>query len=364
MQEVMAYVETTGCRRRFLLFYFGEDFADDDCGCMCDNCRHPKDKVVVTSEIKQSLQAVEVLEENFKIKPLVDFILGNETKEMKDYRFNQKPLFGAGKGKDDIFWNSVFRHAMLNDLLRKDIETYGVLKLTDNGRNFIKKPFEVKIPLNHDYDNQVVDLDESSGKTAVLDETLVKLLKDLRREVAKSKNVPPFVIFQDPSLEDMATQYPISMEDMSKIQGVSQGKAMRYARPFIELIDQYVEDNEIERPSEFIIKQVANKSKMKVAIIQAIDKKVDFPSIASQNHLGMEELLEEMHAIVSSGTKLNIDYYLEDQLDNTVTEEIFDYFMEADTDDPEAAYRELKEDDYTMEEIQLVRIKFMSEMAN
>jgi ATP-dependent DNA helicase RecQ len=364
MQEVMAYVETTGCRRRFLLFYFGEDFADDDCGCMCDNCRNPKEKVDVTTEVQQALQTVEVLEENFKIKPLVDFILGRETKEMKDYRFNRKPLFGAGKDKDDVFWNSVFRHTMLNELLRKDIETYGVLKITERGRSFIKNPFEVKIPLNHDYDNQVVDLDDSFGKTAVLDETLVKLLKDLRREVAKKKNVPPFVIFQDPSLEDMATQYPISIDDMSKIQGVSQGKAMRYARPFIDLIGKYVEDNEIERPSEFVIKQVANKSKMKVAIIQAVDKKVDFPSIASQNHLSMEELLEEMDAIVSSGTKLNIDYYLEDQMDETVTEEIFDYFMEAETDDPEAAYRELKEDDFTMEEIQLVRVKFMSEMAN
>jgi len=364
MQEVMAYVETTGCRRRFLLFYFGEDFADDDCGCMCDNCRNPKEKVDVTSEIRQALESVQTLEENFKIKPLVDFVLGHETKEIKDYHFNKKPLFGAGKDKDDIFWNSVFRHAMLNELLRKDIETYGVLKLTDKGHSFIKKPFEVKIPLNHDYDNQVIDLDESNGKTSVLDETLVKLLKDLRRELAKKKNVPPFVIFQDPSLEDMATQYPISMDDMCKIQGVSQGKAMRYARPFIDLIGQYVEDNDIERPSEFVIKQVVNKSKMKVAIIQAVDKKVDFPSIASQNHLSMEELLEEMDAIVSSGTKLNIDYYLEDQMDDTVTQEIFDYFMEAETGDPEVAYRELKDDDVTMEEIQLVRVKFMSEMAN
>jgi ATP-dependent DNA helicase RecQ len=364
MQEVIAYVETTGCRRRFLLFYFGEDFDEKDCGCMCDNCRYPKEKVEVQQEMQHALMAIRDLDENFKIKPLVDFVMGMETKEMKDYKFNKKPLFGVGKEKDENFWNSVYRHALINDFIRKDIETYGVLKLTENGREFIDDPFEVKIPLNLDYDNQEIDLDDTSGKAAALDETLVKMLKDLRREVAKKKGVPPFVIFQDPSLEDMATQYPISMDDMAKIQGVSIGKAQRYAKPFLELIKTYVEENEIERPTDVVIKQVANKSKVKVAIIQAIDRKMPLPDIARQNDLKLDELMEELDAIVSSGTKVNIDYYLEDVMDETVVEEIYEYFMEAETDNPEAAYRELKDEEYTFEEIQMVRLKFMSEMAN
>jgi ATP-dependent DNA helicase RecQ len=364
MQEVMAYVETTGCRRRFLLFYFGEEFNEDDCNCMCDNCKNPKGKVNVTKEMTQALESVKALEENYKIKALVDFISGKQTKEMKDYRFDKRPLFGAGKDKDDIFWHSVFRHAMLNELIRKDIETYGVLKMTESGEAFLKKPYDFEIPINHDFENQAVDFDATAGKSAVLDEVLVKMLKDLRRQVAKKKNVPPFVIFQDPSLEDMATQYPISMEDMTKIQGVSSGKAQRYGRPFIELIQEYVEAHEIERPTDVVIKQVANKSKMKVAIIQAIDKKLPLPEIARQNNIKDYELMEELDAIVSSGTKVNIDYYLEDTMDEAIIEELYEYFMEAETDDPEAAYRELKDEDYEMEEIQLVRLKFMSEMAN
>ncbi len=364
MQEVMAYVETTGCRRRFLLFYFGEEFDEKDCGCMCDNCRYPKEKVEVQTEMRQALMSVRDLDENFKIKELVDFVMGNETKEMKDYKFNKKELFGVGKEKDELFWNSVFRHALLNEFLRKDIETYGVLKLTENGREFIDDPSEIKVPLNHDYDNQEIDLDDSAGKATALDETLVKMLKDLRKEVAKKKGVPPFVIFQDPSLEDMATQYPITMDDMTKIQGVSIGKAQRYAKSFLELIKNYVEENEIERPTDVVIKQVANKSKVKVAIIQAIDRKMPLPDIARQNDLKLDELMEELDAIVSSGTKVNIDYYLEDVMDETVVEEIYDYFMEAETDDPEAAYKELKDEEFTFEEIQMVRLKFMSEMAN
>lgn len=363
MQEVMAYVETTGCRRRFLLFYFGEEFNEDDCKCMCDNCKNPKEKVNVTKEMKTAIDAVAILEENYKIKTLVDFVTGKLTKEMKDYRFNKREHFGAGKEKDDIFWHSVFRHGMLNELIRKDIETYGVLKITKKGHAFLKKQFDVQIPLNHDFDNAEPDF-MGATKSAVLDQVLIKMLKDLRRKVAKQKNVPPFVIFQDPSLEDMATQYPISMDDMSRIQGVSTGKAMRYARPFLNLIKEYVEANDIERPTDVVIKQVANKSKMKVAIITAIDKKLSFPEIARQNNIKDYELIEELDAIVSSGTKVNIDYYLEDTLDEAIVEEIYEYFMEAETDDPEEAYKELKDDDYELEEIQLVRLKFMSEMAN
>lgn len=364
MQEVMAYAETTGCRRRFLLHYFGEDYDEAKCDNMCDNCRHPKEKIDVTAEMKQSLEAVMQLEENYKIKTLVDFISGKETKEMKDFRFTKRPGFGAGKDKDDTFWGSVLRHALLNDLVYKDIESYGLLKMTDKGRSFVKSPVNLNIPINHNYDEIDADVVVSSGKSAVLDKVLMTLLRDLRRDIAKQKDVPPFVIFQDPSLEDMATQYPISMDDMANITGVSKGKAIRYGKPFAELIKDYVEENEIERPTDFVVKQVANKSKVKVNIIQGIDRKIPFPDIARSNDLKMDELMEELDAIVLSGTKVNIDYYLEDAVDEYAREDIYEYFMEAETDSVDAAFRELNEDDITLEEIQLMRIKFMSEMAN
>lgn len=331
---------------------------------MCDNCRHPKEKVEVTEEMKHALSSVVALDENYKIKILVDFISGKETKEMKDFRFTKKPLFGVGKEKDDTFWSSILRHALLNDLVYKDIESYGLLKMTDKGRAFIETPVPIKIPINHNYEEMNAEPDFTSGRTAVLDKVLMRLLKDMRRDVAKQKDVPPFVIFQDPSLEDMATQYPITMDEMANITGVSKGKAMRYARPFIEMIKDYVEENEIERPTDFVVKQVANKSKVKVNIIQGIDRKIPLHDIASSNQLSMEDLLEELDAIVLSGTKLNIDYYIEDGVDEYSRDDIYEYFMEAETDSVEEAYKELKEDDVTLEEIQLMRIKFMSEMAN
>lgn len=364
MQEVMAYAETTACRRRFLLHYFGEEYDDSDCSDMCDNCRHPKEKIEVQNEMKTSLEAILELEENFGIKTLIDFIRGKGTKEMKDYRFDKRPLFGAGKDKDDNFWSSVLRQALLNDLIYKDVESYGLLKMTDKGHDFIKKPYSFKVPLNHDYESQPAPVEESNGRTAVLDETLVMLLKDLRRREAKRKNVPPFVIFQDPSIEDMATQYPISMDDMTKITGVSRGKAMRYGKPFVKLIQEYVEENEIDRPTDFIVKQVANKSKIKVNIIQGIDRKIPMEDLARGNNIKMDELYQELYAIVTSGTKLNIDYYIDEFVDEYSREDIIDYFMEADTDSAEEAYRELKEDDITLEEIQIMRIKFISDMAN
>lgn len=364
MQEVMAYTETTGCRRKFLLHYFGEEFEESRCDSHCDNCHHPKEKVLVTDEMILALESVLQLEENYKIKTLVDFIVGNETKEMKDFRFTKRPHFGKGKGKDDTFWSSVLRHALLNDLIYKDIESYGLLKMTDKGRSFIAKPVPFEIPINHNYETIDADVDLSAGKSGVLDKVLVTLLKDLRRDVARQKDVPPFVIFQDPSLEDMATQYPISMDDMSKITGVSIGKAKKYGKLFVELIKNYVEENDIERPTDFVVKQVANKSKVKVHIIQGIDKKIPLNELAKSNDLTMEEIVQELEAIVASGTKVNIDYYLDDAVDEYAREDIYDYFMEAETDSIEAAFAELKEDDITIEEIQLIRIKFMSDVAN
>ncbi|MCB0637678.1 MAG: HRDC domain-containing protein, partial [Lewinella sp.] len=367
MQEVMSYAETTACRRRFLLHYFGEDYDISGCSNMCDNCRYPKERVEVKDQIVIALKAIRDLDENYGIKTLIDFVRGKETKQIKDFRFDQRPGFGAGKDHDDTFWSSVFRQGMLNDLIRKDIESYGLLKLTEKGQQFLAKPHSFEIPIDHNYEAEVAELKQeeaNSVKTAVLDDQLLKMLKDLRRKEAQRKDVPPFVIFQDPSLEDMATQYPVTMDDMTKITGVSLGKAQRYARPFLQLIQDYVEENDIIRPTDFVVKQVANKSRIKVAIIQAIDRKIPLEDIASTNSISMEDLMEELDAIVGSGTKVNIDYYLEDTIDEYVREDIKDYFMQADTDDVDGAFNELKEDDITLDEIQLMRIKFLSDLAN
>ena len=364
MQEVMAYAETTSCRRQFLLHYFGEKFDVEECGDMCDNCRHPKEKIEVEEEMRIALESVLTLEENYKIELLIDFIRGRESKQMQDYRFTERKHFGAGKGKDETFWSSVLRQAMLHGLIRKDIETYGVLKMNKAGHQFLAKPYAIKIPINHNYEDMVVEDRASQGRGAVLDKTLFNMLLDLRRSVAKQKNVPPYVVFQESSLEVMATQYPISLDDMANISGVSVGKAKKYGKPFIELIATYVQENEIERPTDVVVKQVANKSKVKVNIIQSIDRKIPLHDIAGSNNMSMEELLHELDAIVSSGTKLNIDYYLEDAVDEYSRDDIHEYFLEAESDDVEAALQELAEDDITLEEIQLVRLKFLSDLAN
>ena len=364
MQEIIAYTETAACRRQFLLHYFGENFEEDKCSKMCDNCRHPKERIEVKDQIQQALTAIKELNENYGIKTLVDFILGKESQEMTNFKQDQLEMYGVGKDKDETFWHSIFRHALLNDLIYKDIEKYGLLKFTPAGLEYINNPTSIKIAVNHDYDKETADSYDPPGKTAVLDQTLMSLLKDLRRQIAKKNDIPPYVIFQDPSLEDMATQYPISMDDMAKITGVSKGKAIRYAKPFIETIAEYVEANDIERPTDFVVKQIANKSKIKVGIIQSIDRKIPLYDIASSNDLSMEDLMHELDMIVASGTKLNIDYYIEDNVDENARLDIYDYFMETDTDSIEEAFEELEEDDITMEEIQLVRIKFLSEMAN
>lgn len=366
MGEVMAYAETTACRRRFLLHYFGEHYDDHNCDKMCDNCRYPKEKIEVKTQILQALQAVEALEENFGVKVLIDFIRGAETKEIKDYGFTKKSLFGAGKDRDETFWSSVFRQALLNDLLYKDIESYGLIKLHPKGRQFIKQPHSFLIPIDHNFEAEMarMQFEESHQKTAVLDEQLLKMLRDLRRQEAKRKNVPPYIIFQDASLDDMATQYPVSLEDMAKVSGVSIGKAQRYGEPFLTLIRQYVQENDILRPSDFVIKQVANKSKAKVNIIHAIDRKLPLEDVAATSGISMDELMEELDAIVTSGTKVNIDYYINDLIDEYVREDILSYFMNAPTDAINVAYKELKEDDITLDEIRLMRIKFISDYGN
>jgi ATP-dependent DNA helicase RecQ len=364
LDEMAAYAETASCRRKHLLHYFGEEYKESDCNKMCDNCKHPKEKIEVKDDMVTALKSVLVLKENYTIKTIVDFVMGKKSKSMKDFGFDQNPLFGKGEGKEDVYWHSVMRHAILHRLLRKEIERYGTLSVTEEGKNFIGKPWSIKIPMNRDFSVPEEDDEAVGAKTIALDTQLVKLLQDLRKQIAKQKKVPPWVIFQDPSLNDMATIYPITMEEMGNITGVSSGKALKYAKPFIELIKEYVEENQIERPLDFVVKQVADKSKVKVSIIQGIDRKIPFEDIAYTNALTMDELLQEMDMIVSSGTKLNISYYLADHVDESIVEEICDYLMTADSDSVDDAYKNLKEDDVKYEEIRLVRIKFLSDVAN
>ena len=367
MQEVMAYSETTACRRRFLLHYFGEEYKEEDCNKMCDNCRYPKERIEVKDKMVHALNAVKTLDENYPLKTLIEFVLGKETKQMKDYGFTERPGFGVGKGEEEVLWSSIFRQALLNNLVRKDIESYGLIKMTEEGEGFLKKPVSFEIPIDHNFEDELAaDMRSAAddARAVTLDKALLLALKDLRKKESKRLDIPPFVIFQDPSLMEMATRYPISLEEMKNINGVSIGKARRYATPFLMLIEKYVEENDIDRPSDFVVKQVANKSKKKVNIIQAVDRKIPLEDIASGNQLSMDELMEEMVSIVHSGTKLSIDYYIEDEVDEYSLEETYEYFMNAETDDPDIAFQTLKEDDVTIEEIKLVRIKFLSEMAN
>ena len=364
MQEVVAYAETASCRRRFLLHYFGEGFEDSNCQKMCDNCKNPKEKVEVQQEIIHVIRCILDLNENYLMKTVMEYLMGKETKEMKDFGFSEKELFGIGDDRDENFWSSIFRHAMINNLIYKEIEQFGLLKVSDAGREYINNPHPIQITINHDFEEGDYDIDEEKGGTDVLDETLMNILKDLRKSIAKKHDLPPYIIFQDPSLEEMATQYPISLEDMSKIVGVSQGKAQKYGQPFVDAIKKYCEENEIERPMDITIKTVANKSKTKVSIIQSIDRKIPLEDIARSVDMNMPELMEELYGIVQSGTKIKLDYYLNKVVDEYVRETVIDYFKEAETDSIDDAFLDLKDDEITWEEIQLMRLKFLSDYAN
>jgi ATP-dependent DNA helicase RecQ len=366
MEEVIAYAETSTCRRRFLLHYFGEEYETETCGDMCDNCKHPKRKEEVKDEMKLALQVTSQLNENYTVKILVDFITGKVSKDMKDFKFDKLPLFGSGSSKDPLFWHSIFRQAILNNFLQKEIEQYGILKITNEGHAFVKKPESIMIPLNRDFTNkEEIDIEGFGAQVAALDEVLVEHLKDLRKREALRLKLAPYILFSEPSIQDMATQYPISMADMLKISGVSQGKAEKYAKPFIELIKRYVEENEIDRPTEVVIKQVANKSRNKVTIIQSIDRKMPLEDIARNVEMTIDDLLYEMNGIVETGTKLNINYAIKDKLEEDVVEIIFDYFKSAKSGEIPDAIRALSdEEDISEEEVLLGRIKFMSEIAN
>ena len=371
LQEVVAYSETAISRRKFLLHYFGEAWDEEtgDGAKMDDNSVNPKERFEGQEYVKLLIETVCASKEKFKAKALVNLLTGREDAEIKSYRFNELPIFGKGKEQDAKFWMAVIRQTIIAGLLHKDIETYGILKLTDKARSFVEKPWSFTITKDHDYES-IKATDEAiitNGKAggAVSDETLFKMLKDLRKKLAKERKLPPFVIFQDFSLQDMANQYPISMEELNNIVGVGAGKAMRFGKPFIEMISKYVTDNNIERPQDMVVKSVVNKSGQKVYIIQSIDRKLPLDDIAAAKGLKIGQLITEIENIVNSGTKVNIDYYINDVLDEDHQEEVFDYFREdAETDSIEDALEELGEDEYTEEEIRLMRIKFMSELGN
>ena len=365
--ETVAYAESSVCRRKLLLHYFGEELKQDNCG-QCDNCLNPKEKLEVKDSSKIVLDAINELDERFNINYVVDVILGKATPQIKTFRHQKLKSFGSGiiMEMEDNFWHSLIRQMMLEGLVRKDIEEYGLLKITPKGRKFLKKPFSIMVSLNHEFQEVDEADDEPQGNTngGTTDPQLFEMLKGLRKEVAKEKGMPPFVIFLENSLKDMATNYPTSLDELENIQGVSKGKAMKYGRKFVKLIGQYVEDNDIEKPDDFVMKSVVNKSGNKVYIILNIDKKIPLETIAKNKGLSLQELLVEMDSIVASGTKLNLDYCLEQEIDEEDQEDIFDYFRNSDDDNIEEAYEEFSDSDISFETLQMMRIKFMSEYAN
>ena len=364
LHEIVSYSETSVCRRKYILHYFGEEFDDAQCSDMCDNCKNPREKFEGKDDVQLFLQAVDFVKQTQKANYICNLLAGKETAEIKSYKHNESELFGKGEKQGYNHWNAVSRQCLVSGLLAKEIESYGTLKLTPEGIKFMEHPVSFKLLKEHDYSTEV---DESAVVTqkggAAADEELYQMLLDLRKEISKDKNVPPFVIFQEPSMQDMAVQYPVTMEELCNIQGVGQGKAARYGKPFIELIATYCEENEIERPQDFVVKSVVNKSGLKVHIIQNVDRKMPLDAIASSQGKQLADVIAEIEAIVSSGTKINIDYYINDVLDEEDQEDIYEYFLEAESDSLDAAHEEF-DGDYDEDQLRLMRIKFMSEMAN
>ena len=361
--ETAAYAESSVCRRKILLHYFGEEYTEDNCG-NCDNCLNPKKQVEAQDSLCAVIETIIAVKENFKQDYIIDVLLGRETSEVLAHKHEELEVFGSGMGEEERLWNAVIRQALITGYLTKDVENYGLLKVTPEGHKFLKKPKSFKIVEDNDFDEEEVEeVPLRSGASCAVDPALFSMLKDLRKKMSKKLDVPPYVIFQDPSLEAMATIYPVTLEELQNIPGVGAGKAKRYGQEFCELIKKHCEENEIDRPEDLRVRTVANKSKLKVSIIQSIDRKVALDDIAVAKGIDFNELLDEVEAIVYSGTKLNIDYFLDEIMDEDHLEDIYDYFKESTTDGIEEAMDELG-DDYTEEEIRLVRIKFISEMAN
>ena len=363
LQETAAYAETSVCRRKMLLHYFGEVYEQDNCH-NCDNCLHPKTKIEAKDQLVTVLNTVIAVKENFRSDYVIDFIMGRETEEIIAHKHQDHDLFGAGEDEDEKLWNPVIRQALIAGFLKKDVENYGLLKITSAGKKFLKKPESFMIVEDKEFNEDYEGTSEQEGGTSALDPTLNAMLKDLRKKVSKKMNRPPYVIFQDVSLEQMATDYPVNLEELKNIQGVGEGKVKQpYAQEFVDLIKRYCEENDITRQADLRVRTVAKKSMLKVKIIQGIDRQVALDDIANAQGLEFEELLDEVEAIVYSGTKLNIDYFLDEVMDEDHIDDIYDYFSESDTDSLEAAIDELG-DECSEDEIRLVRIKFISEMAN
>lgn len=360
--ETAGYAESSVCRRVSLLHYFGEEYTVENCG-NCDNCLNPRKKVEAKDDLCAAIETIIALKEKFKADHVIDVMIGRATADVKSYGHEELETFGCCEGNDKKFLSAVIRQGILAGYIDRDIENYGLLKVTDKGRSFLKKPVSFKIVEDNEFNEDSEPEQVKGGAACAADPELYSILKDLRKKVAKKLELPPYVIFQDPSLEAMATTYPISIEELQNIPGVGVGKAKRYGEEFVKVIKRHVEENEIERPEDLRVRSVPNKSKHKIAIIQAIDRKISLDDLAESSGLEFPELLTEIEAIVNSGTKINIDYFIEEVLDDDQTADIFEYFKESDTDNIDEALKELG-DDYTEEEIRLVRIKFLSEMGN
>jgi ATP-dependent DNA helicase RecQ len=365
LKEVIDYSESGVCRRKQILHYFGENFNETGCNGMCDNCKKPKQQFEAEENLLVFLKLVQSTGEKFDDVHLLNIFMGSETAQTIAYEHQKLAEYGSGKQEGEILWKSLIRQAVLNNFVAKDIDNYGLLHLTKIGKDFIENPYSLKFILNELIENGADD-DEDDVKhgTGALDTQLLGLLKDLRKKIAKQKSVPPFVVFQDPSLEEMCTHYPISIDELKQISGVGHGKALKFGSTFIELIKKYVEDNDIERPIDLVIKTQANKSAIKVSIIQNIDRQIGLEDIARSKGITYFDILKEVEAIVNSGTKLNLGYFVDEVIDEDRQDEVFDYFKSAENDSIDEALKELGESDYTREEIQLMRIKFMSEFGN
>jgi ATP-dependent DNA helicase RecQ len=366
ISETVAFAETGVCRRKLLMSYFGEEYKEKNCG-NCDNCKHPKEQVEAKAEVTKLLKTVKALDERFAVAYVVKIVRGELTQQIKMFRHEGLEEFGSGKDKPEYFWNSLVRQLLLEGILEKDIEEYGVLKITKKGHEFLKKPKSFKIVLNNIYVDAYADDDEGAPvetPVASVDEKLFTMLKEIRQKEAKKKNLPPFVIFLESSLQDMATMYPTTTAELEKCQGVSKGKALRYGRPFLDVIAEYVEENGIERPDDFVMKSVIGKSSHKVHIIQQVDKKIPLEMIAKNKDLRLDSLLEEMETIAASGTRLNLDYAISDMLDDYEQEEILEYFKSCETSSLDVALQELSEGNYNWEQLKIMRIKFLSVYGN
>ena len=367
LAETASYAESTSCRRKHLLHYFGEDYGEENCH-NCDNCNHPKPKMNASDQILLALEVIQTVKQQFKEEQIVDIITGNKTTSIVKFKHNKLKQFGEGSEYDAKFWSNIIRLAIFDNLIVKDVENYGLLKITPKGEKYMVNPYSIQtikpVTEKDEDEDEVMESSVAGNMEEAFDTTLFSLLKDLRKNISKEENIPPFVIFQDPSLEDMCIQYPITIEEMTHIAGVGVGKAQKYGKRFIELIKNYVEENEIERPQDFVVRSVVKKSAIKVFIIQSIDRKLSFEDIARAKGLDMNELLTEIEMIVSSGTKIDITYYINEEIEIYHQEEILDYFATAESDSVEDALRELGEDEYTMEEIRIMRIKYLSDVGN